>query len=49
MANCPVESMTSGGALWFDNLTIADPFCLLPLITSATLFVQVIFRKKRNV
>jgi len=40
MANCPVESMSTGGALWFDNLTIADPFCLLPLITSVTLFIQ---------
>lgn len=41
MANCPVESMTTGGILWFENLIIADPFYLLPLFTSATLFVQV--------
>ena len=41
MANCPVESFTTGGALWFENLTIADPFYLLPLMTSATLFYQV--------
>ena len=41
MANCPVESMTTGGMLWFENLTVADPFYLLPLMTSATLFVQV--------
>ena len=48
MANCPVESMTTGGMLWFENLTVADPFYLLPLMTSATLFVQVSFIKKKR-
>ena len=34
MANCPVESLTTGGILWFENLTLTDPYYLLPLIGS---------------
>ena len=41
MTNCPVQSMTNGGALWFEDLTISDPFCLLPVLTGASLFYQV--------
>ena len=40
MSNCPVESMSSGGILWFENLTLADPFYLLPLMTCCTTFLQ---------
>jgi YidC/Oxa1 family membrane protein insertase len=40
MSYLPVESMTTGGLLWFPNLTIADPYYLLPLLTSATLYLQ---------
>jgi len=40
MSNCPVESMTSGGILWFENLTMADPFYLLPILTCCTTFLQ---------
>ena len=43
MANCPVESMSTGGALWFENLTLADPFYLLPILTSVSLYIQVGF------
>lgn len=39
MANLPVESMKEGGLFWFTDLTLADPYYLLPLITSATVFV----------
>lgn len=39
MANLPVESMREGGLWWFTDLTIADPYCLLPLITSVTLWI----------
>ena len=42
MTNCPVESMSSGGIFWFENLTLTDPFYILPLLTSSTLFLQVI-------
>jgi len=40
MANCPVESLGTGGFLWFENLAMADPFYLLPLLTSTTLYLQ---------
>ena len=41
MAYCPVQSMTTGGLFWFENLTMADPFYLLPILTSTTLYLQV--------
>jgi hypothetical protein len=34
-------SMETGGALWFENLCMSDPFYLLPLLTSTTLYLQV--------
>lgn len=37
MVNAPVESLETGGLFWFENLTLTDPYCLLPIITSATL------------
>jgi len=36
MADLPVESMTTGGLLWFTDLTITDPYYALPLLTAAT-------------
>lgn len=41
MANAPVESMREGGLWWFTDLTVADPYFLLPLITSATLYLTI--------
>lgn len=41
MVNTPVESMQTGGILWFTDLTMADPYYLLPLITSATLALTI--------
>lgn len=41
MANAPVESMTTGGALWFLDLTVPDPYYLLPIITSATFYLTI--------
>jgi YidC/Oxa1 family membrane protein insertase len=41
MAACPVESMKDGGALWFTDLTVPDPYYLLPLITSSSLFIHI--------
>ena len=40
MAYLPVESLTTGGALWFTDLTAIDPYIILPLLTSASLFVN---------
>lgn len=41
MANLPVESMTTGGCLWFPDLTIAQPFYGLPLMTAVTLWLTI--------
>ena len=38
MAYYPLESMKDEGLFWFKDLTVADPFYLLPLATSASLF-----------
>lgn len=39
MANAPVLSMKTGGALWFTDLTICDPTVALPAITAVTLWM----------
>lgn len=39
MANLPVESLKTGGLFWFTDLTVADPFYILPLITSVTVWI----------
>nr|XP_022336377.1 mitochondrial inner membrane protein OXA1L-like [Crassostrea virginica] len=41
MAELPVESMKSGGILWFTDLTLTDPYYGLPLLTSITLMTIV--------
>ena len=41
MAELPVISMQTGGLSWFKDLTVADPYYALPLITVATLFVAI--------
>lgn len=41
MANCPVESMTVGGLWWFTDLTVPDQFFILPIITSATMWLTI--------
>ncbi len=39
--NYPTQlpSMMTGGALWFPNLTVADPYYILPAIMAATMYV----------
>lgn len=39
LANYPLESMMNGGTLWFHDLTVADPYYILPVFTAVTLFV----------
>ena len=39
LANYPLESMMYGGTLWFHDLTVADPYYVLPVFTAVTLFV----------
>lgn len=41
MANTPVDSLRDGGLWWFSDLTVADPYFLLPAITSATLYLTI--------
>lgn len=41
MANCPVESLSTGGLWWFLDLTVPDQFFILPLITSATMWATI--------
>lgn len=38
MASKPVESLREGGLWWFMDLTSTDPYYLLPLGTSITLY-----------
>ncbi|XP_051937833.1 mitochondrial inner membrane protein OXA1L [Hippocampus zosterae] len=38
MAYLPVPSMQTGGTLWFPDLTAADPFYILPLAVTGTMF-----------
>lgn len=50
MAYLPVPSLQTGGALWFTDLTAADPFYILPLAVTGTMFfileVRRLFRVK---
>lgn len=41
MANYPVESMATGGILWFVDLTMPDQFYALPIITSLTMLATI--------
>ncbi|XP_067951179.1 mitochondrial inner membrane protein OXA1L-like [Watersipora subatra] len=41
MATLPVPSMTTGGLYWFTDLTIADPYFILPMMTAATLLITI--------
>lgn len=41
MVNAPVESLHTGGELWFTDLTLADPYFLLPLLTCSTMALTI--------
>lgn len=41
MANLPVESMQVGGLAWFTDLTVSDPYYLLPIVTSLTMMATI--------
>lgn len=38
MAYLPVPSLQTGGVLWFTDLTAADPFYILPIAVTGTMF-----------
>lgn len=39
MVNAPVEAFSDGGLLWFIDLTVKDPYFILPALTSATMYL----------
>ncbi|XP_071531999.1 mitochondrial inner membrane protein OXA1L isoform X2 [Panulirus ornatus] len=41
LANLPVESFRDGGLFWFTDLTVCDPYYLLPVITSLTMYATI--------
>lgn len=41
MANAPVESMKHGGFLWLQDLTVHDPYYIMPVLTCLTLYVTI--------
>lgn len=41
MAELPVESLRTGGILWFSDLTIPDPTYILPVLTCLTMYITI--------
>lgn len=41
MAETPVPGLLEGGAAWFTNLTVSDPFLLLPLISAGSIALNI--------
>lgn len=41
MSSAPLESMKTGGALWFPDLTMHDPYYILPVLASATMLATI--------
>ncbi len=41
MATLPVESMQTGGMLWFTDLTFHDPYYVLPVAVSLTMLATI--------
>ena len=41
MVEIPVDSLKEGGLWWFKDLTVPDPYYILPLVTMATLALTV--------
>lgn len=41
MSYLPVESMKTGGLLWFTDLTIQDPYLALPILASASMLLTI--------
>ena len=41
MAAVPVESMKSGGALWFTDLTVPDPYYILPVLACGSFVASI--------
>ena len=44
MCKLPVESMETGGVLWFTDLTSLDPFYVLPCIATGSILAMLYVR-----
>ncbi len=40
MANAPVVTMETGGALWFLDLSVPDPLMILPVVSSVGFLIS---------
>lgn len=40
MTGLPVSSMMDGGILWFQDLTLSDPYYILPVLSATTMLVS---------
>uniref|UniRef100_A0A6G1SCR7 Mitochondrial inner membrane protein OXA1L n=1 Tax=Aceria tosichella TaxID=561515 RepID=A0A6G1SCR7_9ACAR len=43
LTSVPAEGLTTGGTLWFTNLTVPDPLFILPAITCSSMFLLLEF------
>jgi len=41
MANTPVESLKEGGFWWMTDLTMPDPYYIMPVITCITMYCTI--------
>jgi YidC/Oxa1 family membrane protein insertase len=41
LCKLPVESFFTGGASWFKDLTVADPYMALPVIATLTTMTMI--------
>ncbi|KAI3385018.1 hypothetical protein SNEBB_003192 [Seison nebaliae] len=41
MANVPLPSLVDGGCLWFTDLTVADPYYIVPIVTAFTMYLTI--------
>ncbi|EZA54730.1 Mitochondrial inner membrane protein OXA1L [Ooceraea biroi] len=41
MANTPVESLKEGGFWWVTDLTLHDPYYIMPIATSVTMYITI--------
>lgn len=41
MANLPVESLKEGGFWWIKDLTLYDPYYIMPIVVSVTMFITI--------
>lgn len=49
MADLPVPSLQTGGLWWFTDLTACDPFYILPIAVTGTMFAILEVNKLINI